>query len=42
MHLADLKSYLEADQRLMDLYREPKAWVRGKPFEKATVLTGVT
>jgi glycogen phosphorylase len=26
LHLADLKSYLEADQRLMDLYREPKAW----------------
>jgi glycogen phosphorylase len=21
-----LKSYLEADQRLADLYREPKAW----------------
>jgi starch phosphorylase len=26
LHLADLKSYLEADQQLMDLYREPKAW----------------
>ena len=26
LHLADLKSYLEADQRLMDLYRQPKAW----------------
>ena len=26
MHLADLKSYLEADQRLVDLYRDPKAW----------------
>ncbi len=26
LHLADLKSYLEADQRLLDLYREPKAW----------------
>src|SRR6476660_2475703 len=24
--LADLKSYLEADQRLVDLYRQPKAW----------------
>ena len=21
-----MKSYLEADQRLVDLYREPKAW----------------
>jgi glycogen phosphorylase len=26
LHLADLKSYLEADQRLVDLYGEPKAW----------------
>jgi hypothetical protein len=26
LHLADLKSYLEADHRLTDLYREPKAW----------------
>ena len=28
MHLADLKSYLEADQRLRDLYADPNAWVR--------------
>src|SRR6185369_13903774 len=27
-HLADLKSYLEADQRLRDLYAEPRAWAR--------------
>jgi starch phosphorylase len=26
MHLADLKSYLEADQRLVNLYTEPDAW----------------
>ena len=26
MHLADLRSYLEADQRLMDLYQKPEAW----------------
>ena len=26
LHLADLKSYLEADQRLMDLYRKPESW----------------
>ena len=26
MHLADLKSYLEADQRLVGLYGEPDAW----------------
>jgi starch phosphorylase len=26
MHLADLKSYLEADQKLCDLYGNPKAW----------------
>jgi starch phosphorylase len=28
MHLADLRSYLEADQRLRDLYAEPDAWAR--------------
>jgi starch phosphorylase len=28
MHLADLASYLEADQRLRDLYAEPNAWAR--------------
>jgi glycogen phosphorylase len=28
MHLADLNSYLEADQRLRDLYRSPRAWAR--------------
>jgi starch phosphorylase len=26
MHLADLKSYLEADERLRELYAEPLAW----------------
>jgi starch phosphorylase len=28
MHLADLKSYLEADQRLCQLYADPDAWAR--------------
>jgi starch phosphorylase len=28
MHLADLKSYLEADQRLLELYGDPDAWAR--------------
>jgi glycogen phosphorylase len=28
MHLADLKSYLEADQRLRELYANPDAWAR--------------
>jgi glycogen phosphorylase len=28
MHLADLKSYLEADQRLCELYADPDAWAR--------------
>jgi starch phosphorylase len=28
MHLADLTSYLQADQRLRDLYADPAAWVR--------------
>ena len=28
MHLADLKSYLDADQRLCELYAEPDAWAR--------------
>jgi len=27
MHLADLKSYLEADQRLLELYATPDAWL---------------
>jgi len=26
MHLADLKSYLEADQKLCDLYADPASW----------------
>jgi glycogen phosphorylase len=28
MHLADLKSYLDADQRLCQLYADPDAWAR--------------
>ena len=28
MHLADLTSYLEADQRLLDVYGKPAAWTR--------------
>ena len=28
LHLADLKSYLEADQRLIDLYADSNAWSR--------------
>jgi glycogen phosphorylase len=28
MHLADLKSYLDADQRLLDLYANPDDWTR--------------
>lgn len=28
MHLADLKSYLDADQRLTELYSSPDAWAR--------------
>jgi glycogen phosphorylase len=28
MHLADLRSYLEADDRLVELYRQPNAWAR--------------
>jgi len=28
MHLADLKSYLETDQRLLDLYANPDEWTR--------------
>jgi starch phosphorylase len=28
MHLADLRSYLEADQRLLQLYADPDAWAR--------------
>lgn len=32
MHLADLKSYLEADQRLRELYGLPDAWARSGWF----------
>ena len=28
MHLADLTSYLEADQQLTKLYADPDAWAR--------------
>jgi len=28
MHLADLRSYLEADQRLLELYASPDEWLR--------------
>jgi starch phosphorylase len=28
MHLADLKSYLESDQRLLELYGDQDAWAR--------------
>ena len=28
MHLADFKSYLEADQRLLQLYARPDDWAR--------------
>jgi len=28
MHLADLKAYLEADQRLLVLFADPDAWAR--------------
>src|SRR5271165_5984776 len=28
MHLADLKAYLEADRRLIELYADPAAWAR--------------
>ena len=28
MHLADLRSYLEADQRLRELYNDTEGWMR--------------
>ena len=28
MHLADLKSYLEADKRLVELYTDSEGWAR--------------
>jgi glycogen phosphorylase len=28
MHLADLTSYLEADQKLLALYADPEGWAR--------------
>src|SRR5271166_1574997 len=35
MHLADLKSYLEADQRLVELYADPEGWARKTIFNVA-------
>ena len=28
MHLADLKAYLEADRRLLDVHADPEQWAR--------------
>jgi glycogen phosphorylase len=28
MHLADLKSYLDADRKLLALYADPQGWAR--------------
>jgi starch phosphorylase len=28
MHLADFRSYLDADRRMMDLYAQPHEWAR--------------
>jgi starch phosphorylase len=28
MHLADLKAYIDADQRMMELYSHPDDWAR--------------
>jgi glycogen phosphorylase len=36
MHLADLQSYLEADQRLVALYADRKAWARKAIFNVAS------
>ena len=35
MHLADLRSYLEADQRLVELYGDPTGWARKAIFNVA-------
>lgn len=36
LHLADLTSYLEADQRLVKLYADPDAWARQAIFNVAS------
>jgi len=36
MHLADLKSYLEADRRLCELYADPVGWTRKAIFNVAS------
>jgi starch phosphorylase len=36
MHLADLKSYLEADRRLTELYAEPNSWTRKAIYNVAS------
>jgi starch phosphorylase len=33
LHFADLKSYLEADQRLCDLYADSNTWAPQGDFE---------
>jgi starch phosphorylase len=35
MHLADLKSYLDADQKLVELYADQDAWARKAIFNVA-------
>jgi hypothetical protein len=37
MHLADLKSYLEADHRLIELYTDPEEWSRKSDPERGRV-----
>jgi starch phosphorylase len=36
LHLADLTSYLEADQRLVSLYADADAWARQAIFNVAS------
>ena len=36
MHLADLRSYLEADQRLVQLYADRQDWARKAIFNVAS------
>jgi len=31
LHLADINSYLITDKRLVEIYRDPRAWTRKAP-----------
>ena len=41
MHLADLRAYLEADRRLVELYADPQNWARKVPSRNTQARSGM-